>query len=75
MNALDVVIDIPDLDVDLGPLNFIGDAPGSIVGVFIGLITAMVYIILIIMFDILISGIRSQFIGSLTSVVFLVISI
>ena len=66
---------IPNLNdvVNLGPFDFIGDALSSIVDFLTGFLEGLLYFILIILFDQFISGIKAQFIGSFTSIVFLVI--
>ena len=67
-------ISIPNLNdvVNLGPFDFVGDVLSDLVDVLTGFLRALLYFILIILFDQFISGIKAQFIGSFTSIVFLV---
>ncbi len=83
--ALDAIA-IPDLSdaidnaigdsVDLGPIDDIiggaADALDDVLDILNGFIRGILYFILIILFDQFISGIKAQFIGSFTSIVFLV---
>ena len=72
--ALDAIA-IPNLGdvVNLGPFSFIGDALGAVTDFLNGFIRGVLYFILVLLFDQFVSGIKAQFIGSVTSIVFLVI--
>ena len=71
--ALDT-ISIPDLGdvINLGPFNFLTDALDAAVDILEGFIRGVLYFILIVLFDQFVSGIKAQFIGSFTSIAFLV---
>ena len=78
--AVDAIdINIPSIDLgntNLGPLNPVRDALESAVNaatdIIIGLLRGVLYFILIILFDLFVSGIKGQFIGGFTSIFFLV---
>lgn len=67
-------IAIPDLSdtVNLGPFNFITDALDALSDILVGFIRGLLYLVLAILFDQFVSGIKAQFLGSITSIVFLV---
>ena len=67
-------IDIPGLGdtINLGPFDFITDALDAAIDILTDFIRAVLYFILIILFDQFANGVKAQFIGSVTSIVFLV---
>ena len=71
--ALDTLT-IPDLSdaIDLGPFSFATDALDAVVDLFENAIRGIIYIILVIFFDQFLTAVKSQFVGSFTSMFFLV---
>ena len=67
-------IPVPDLKsaVDLGPFNFASDAVDEVVDLFKAAIKGIIYIILLLFFDQYLSGMKSLFVGSFSSMFFLV---
>lgn len=72
-DALDILT-IPNIKdhINLGPFSFVGDALDAVVNLFESAIRGFIYIILVIFFDQFLTAVKSQFIGSLTSIIFLV---
>ena len=73
--ALDA-LSIPNLSdvIDLGPFSFATDALDAVVDLFESAIRGIVYVFLVIIFDQFFTAVKSQFVGSFTSIFFLVSS-
>ena len=71
--ALDA-ISIPDLSdlVNLGPFSFVTDALDAVIDLFEAAIRGILYVILVIFFDQFLTAVKSQFVGSFSSIFFLV---
>ena len=67
-------ISIPSVSdtVNLGPFDFIGDALDAAADIINDFLRGVLYFLLIILFDLFVSGIKAQFIGGFTSIFFLV---
>lgn len=67
-------IAIPDLSdlVNLGPFSFVTDALDAVVDLFESAIRGIIYVFLVIFFDQFLTAVKSQFVGSFTSIFFLV---
>ena len=67
-------ISIPDLSdsIDLGPFSFGSDAVDAVVDLFKSAIKGIIYIIVLIFFDQYFTAVKSIFVGSFTSMFFLV---
>ena len=68
------LIQIPSLSdvVDLGVFNFLSDALDKVVDFLTDVLRGLLYMLLIILFDQFVNGIKGQFLGSFTSICFLV---
>ena len=71
--ALDALT-IPSLreTINLGPFDFLTVALDAVVNLFENAIRGIIYVILVIFFDHFLTAIKSQFVGSFTSMFFLV---
>lgn len=71
--ALDEIT-IPSISdsINLGPFDFLGGALDAITEIINDLLRGILYFILIILFDLFVSGVKAQFIGGFTSIFFLV---
>ena len=67
-------LEIPDLSdlVKLGPFSFVTDALDAVIDLFQNAIRGIIYVILVIFFDHFLTAVKSQFVGSFTSIFFLV---
>ena len=68
------IIEIPDLSdvVDLGIFDFATDALDAVVDLLETAIRGILYVFLVIFFDQFFTAVKSQFLGSFTSIFFLV---
>ena len=71
--ALDLIA-VPSLRefVDFGPFNFFLDAIDKIVDILEVIVRGIAYVFLVILFDQFLGGVRAQFLGSFSSIGFLV---
>ena len=67
-------ISIPDLSdmINLGPFQFLTIVLDAVINLFEAAIRGIVYAILVIIFDQFLMAVKSQFVGSFTSIFFLV---
>ena len=77
MSGVNEVLDaleIPDLSdvINLGPFSFVTDALDAVIDLFQNAIRGIIYVFLVIFFDNFITAVKSQFVGSFTSIFFLV---
>ena len=68
------ILEIPDLSdvVDLGTFDFATDALDAVVDLLETAIRGILYVFLVIFFDQFFTAVKSQFLGSFTSIFFLV---
>ena len=72
VEAISVPTGSIDDAIDLGPFDFIDNVLDDIVSLFVEFIEGILYFILVVFFQQFLTGVRGQFIGSFTSIVFLV---
>ena len=70
-NPVDSIPSIEDA-LNLSPFNFIGDVLDDVISLLREFIKGILYFILVIFFEKFLTGVRGQFIGSFTSIFFLV---
>ena len=72
INVISIPTDIIEDAIDLGPANVLVDGLGDVLSFIVDFVRGILYFLLVILFEKFLSQMRSQLVGSVSAVLFLV---